>query len=266
MWLDVVDLRDFYAGTLGRLVRQLVGRQLAAIWPDLTGQRVLGLGFPTPYLDPFRSQAERVLAVMPPGQGVMRWPADSPSVSEKNLVCLAPEFSLPLPDRSIDRLLLVHCLESSAELRLMMRECWRVLADGGRILVVVANRNSLWARFEFSPFAHGRPFSATQITTLLREGLFAPRQVLKALFMPPMFWRLFARWAPGLDRLGNRWFPTFAGVHIVEAEKQIYAMPLIGTPAEKKAAIVPKPVANGLRAGSPANLTDCASAQTPPAR
>ncbi|MBL8630257.1 MAG: methyltransferase domain-containing protein [Rhodospirillaceae bacterium] len=239
MWLDVVDLRDFYASTLGRLVQGLIGRQLRAIWPNLTGQRVLGLGFAAPYLDALRADAERVLAVMPPGQGVMHWPDPGPS-----LVCLAEEFTLPLPDRSIDRLLLVHSLESSAELRLMMRECWRVLADGGRVVVVAANRSSLWARFEFSPFAHGRPYSSSQITSLLRDGMFAPRQTAKALFLPPMFWRLFSGWAAAFDRLGNRWFPTFAGVHIVEAEKQIYATPLVGTPAVRKAAAVARPAAN----------------------
>jgi len=243
MWLDVVDLRDFYASSLGRLVQRLIGHQVREIWPPQPSQRVLGLGFATPYLLPYRNEAERVVAVMPPGQGVMRWPEAEPS-----LVCLAEEFTLPLPDRSIDRLLLVHCLEGSAELRLLMRECWRVLADGGRILVIVANRNSLWARFEPSPFAHGRPYSLSQITTLLRDGMFAPRQISRALFMPPGLWRLFGRGAAALDRIGRRWFPTLSGVHIVEAEKQIYAVPWDAAPAMmKKSAVTARPATNGLR-------------------
>jgi SAM-dependent methyltransferase len=242
MWLDVIDLRDFYAKPLGRLVRRLIGRQLREMWPDVRGQRVLGLGFATPYLALFREEAERVMAMMPPGQGVMHWPEEGPG-----LVCLTEEFTLPLPDRSIDRLLIVHCLESSAELRLLMRECWRVLADGGRVVVVVANRSSLWARFELSPFAHGRPYSLGQITKLLRDGMFAPRQTVKALFMPPVLWRVFGSWAAALDRVGSRWFPTLTGVHIVEAEKQIYALPWDAAPAlAKKRAVAARPAADGL--------------------
>ena len=42
MWTDVVDLRDFYATSPGRMARRLLNRRLRAIWPDLTGQRVLG--------------------------------------------------------------------------------------------------------------------------------------------------------------------------------------------------------------------------------
>ncbi|MDX2144079.1 MAG: class I SAM-dependent methyltransferase [Rhodospirillaceae bacterium] len=221
MWLDVVDLRDFYGGALGRLVRRLIARQIRDMWPTLVGQRVAGVGFATPYLASLRDDAERVMAVMPPGQGVMRWPDDAPS-----LTCLAEEFALPFPDRAIDRLLIVHCLEATAQPQLFMRECWRVLADGGRVMFVVANRRGLWARFEPSPFAHGRPYSQSQLMRALRDGMFTPRQTATAVFLPPVMWRLFAGWAAALDRIGARWAPTFAGVHIVEAEKQIYAVPL----------------------------------------
>lgn len=242
MWLDVVDLRDFYQKPLGRLVSRLIGQRLLEIWPPQPGHRVLGLGFATPYLPLFQDRAERVLAIMPPGQGVMRWPDNAPS-----LVCLAEEFTLPLPDRSIDRLLIVHGLEGSAQARHLMRECWRVLADGGRVIVVVANRASLWARFEPSPFAHGQPYSLSQITKLLRDGLFAPRHTSRALFIPPMLWRVFGGWANALERIGLRWFPTFAGVHIVEAEKQIYAAPWDAAPAKvRQPAVAVRPAVDGL--------------------
>lgn len=226
MWLDVIDQREFYKTPLGRQVCGIVASRLRAVWPDLRGQRLLGLGFATPYLSALSEGAERTLAVMPAGQGVIRWPDDGAT-----RVCLAEEQALPLPDRSVDRLLIVHCLEGTSDVRHLLRECWRVLADGGRVLVVVANRNSLWARFEPSPFAHGRPFSRSQITKLLRDGMFVPLQTVRALFMPPMLWRVFGRWAAALDRVGGRWFPTLAGVHIIEAEKQIYAVPWDAAPA-----------------------------------
>jgi SAM-dependent methyltransferase len=219
VWSDIVDLRDFYAGPRGHLVRRLVAQRVRQIWPALGGKRVLGVGFATPYLGLFLGEAERVMAVMPAGQGVTRWPEDG-----ANLTTLADEQALPFPDRSIDRLLLVHCLEGSAHLRPLMRECWRVLADGGRLLVVVTNRRGLWARVENSPFAQGLPYSMGQITRLLRDNLFVPMQSATALFLPPVWWRLFGR-ATALETLGARWFPTFAGTLLVEAEKQIYAAP-----------------------------------------
>ena len=67
--MDVIDLRDFYSQRLGIVARRLINRGIHARWPDAQGQRVLGLGYPTPYLGLFREEAERCLAFMPAGQG-----------------------------------------------------------------------------------------------------------------------------------------------------------------------------------------------------
>ena len=72
------------------------------------GQRVLGVGYCTPYLGLFREDCERCLAFMPAKQGVMKWPTARPALS-----ALVDEFDLPLPDASVDRILLVHALEVS---------------------------------------------------------------------------------------------------------------------------------------------------------
>ena len=48
MTIDVIDLRDFYSQRLGIVARRLINRGIHARWPDAQGQRVLGLGYPTP--------------------------------------------------------------------------------------------------------------------------------------------------------------------------------------------------------------------------
>lgn len=233
MWADIIDLRDFYHSALGRAVVRVIALRLRAIWKRSAGQRILGIGYATPYLDGYVQESERTIAVMPAGQGVLRWPADA-----DGLVTLADEANLPLPDRSIDRIVMVHCLEGTAEVRAVLRECWRVLADGGRLVVVVANRRGFWARADSAPFAHGRPFSISQITRLLRDSLFVPLASDSALFMPPFWWRLFGAWPMWLENLGTRLFPGFAGVLVIKAEKQIYAAPFDGVPARAVRAVV----------------------------
>ena len=81
MWLDAVDLRDFYAAPLGRVARRIIRAHLRTLWPDVTGLSVMGLGFPTPYLGVFRSEAQRILAAMPASQGVLHWPAEGPGLT-----------------------------------------------------------------------------------------------------------------------------------------------------------------------------------------
>jgi hypothetical protein len=105
----------------------------------------------------------------------------------------------------------------------MMREVWRVLASGGRMIIVVPNRQGLWARFESTPFGRGLPYSSRQLSMVLRENMFTPYQTEKALFIPPTRSRMVLSSAPAMEEIGHRWFPAFAGVTIIEATKQIYA-------------------------------------------
>ncbi len=263
MWVDVVDLRDFYAGPLGRLVRRVLRRRVRDLWPDVGGQRVLGIGFATPFLSQFRDEAERVVATMPPAQGVMHWPEGQPG-----LTALAEETALPFPDRMFDRIILVHAVESSAHFRELLRECWRILADGGRLMVIVPNRRGIWARIERSPFAQGRPYSMAQLSRLLRDVLFAPVQKTTALFFPPVWWPLFTSWTLGVERIGRRFFPTFAGVNIIEANKQIYAAPPEANAARrlKDYILVPNGAAAARSANEARRARASASEETTPAR
>ncbi len=217
MWQDVVDLQDFYGTEMGRVTRHLLKLRIRALWPDLSGQRLLGLGYATPYLRQFGPEAERVLAIMPAGQGVLPWPPGEPGA-----VTLADEVELPFPDNSIDRVLLVHALESSDHAGDMLREVWRVLSGGGRLLVVAPNRRGLWSHTERTPFGFGQPFSHRQLTNLLRRHSFTPLRAERALFFLPLRWRPWLSMAPGWERIGHRWLGALSGVILVEAMKQLY--------------------------------------------
>ncbi len=236
MYADVVDLRDFYTGRLGQVARRMIRRRIRLIWPDLTGMRLLGLGYAAPYLRLFRDEAERVIAVMPSSQGVLPWPPEGP-----NAAALADEAELPLQDFSIDRVLLVHGLEYSEHIRSLLKEVWRVLAGGGRLMVVVPNRRGIWARIDRTPFGQGHPYTPAQLARLLREADFTPERVSAALFVPPTGSRMMLRSANAVERIGERWFTTFAGVSIVEATKQIYAKPAVKRRENRRRVYVPVP-------------------------
>ena len=237
---DIVDCEAFYASRLGHVARRIVWRAVREVWPDLNGLTVAGIGHATPYLPPFLSEAARVVAFMPAFHGVRPWPADG-----ARLVALADDADLPLPDGALDRVLLVHGLEHGAPVRPMLREIWRALADGGRLLCVVPNRRGLWARVERTPFGAGRPFSSNQLRELLRDNLFAPGSAGAALFVPPARSTMLLRTAGAWERLGRRWGSPFAGVILLEATKQIYgARPEGAGEAVRRRIYVPAPGAD----------------------
>jgi SAM-dependent methyltransferase len=227
MWTDVVDLRDFYSSSMGQVARRMIRRRLRELWPDVAGQSVLGLGYAAPYLNIFRGDAERVLAAMPAAQGVLHWPPEEPG-----LTALVDELDLPFPDLSMDRVLLVHAIECTDQVRPLLREIWRVLSGSGRLVVVTPNRRGLWAQFERTPLGLGQPYSSTQLSRVLLDNLFTPIETHSALFVPPVHSRMILSSAPAWEQLGRRAFKTFSGVIMTEAVKQIYATG--ATPLKKR--------------------------------
>ena len=216
MPLDSPELEAFYESRMGQVARRLISRRLRQQWPDLTGQRVLGFGYATPYLRSF-AEAERTLAAMPEAQGAIPWGATG-----RVQTALIQEHALPFPDASFDCLLVVHGLEAVEALRPTLRELWRVLTSAGRLIVVAPNRASLWAQLETSPFGHGQPYTRGQLERLLTQSLFQPESWESALFMPPFGGRRSIRTGNAWERVGHRVWPRLAGVHIVQASKSMY--------------------------------------------
>lgn len=217
MHLDVHLLRDFYYRTqLGRASQKAVRDQLVARWGDARGLSVAGYGFAVPLLRPFLARATRVVGLMPAPQGVMHWPADGANHS-----VLVDEARWPLANDSIDRLVMLHGLETSDHPMALLDEAHRVLASQGRALVVVPNRSGLWARRDATPFGFGRPYSRGQIERLLEDCGFITTGHSAALFFPPAGGRFWMRSARGLERLGRRYAPErLGGVLMIEAMRR----------------------------------------------
>jgi hypothetical protein len=109
------------------------------------------------------------------------------------------------------------------------------------LLVVTPNRRGIWARLERTPFGSGQPYTMSQLSRLLRDEQFTPVATATALFIPPTRKRMILRSAPAWERLGRRWFPTFAGVVLVEATKQIYAKPSLAKVPRRRLVYAPAP-------------------------
>lgn len=214
---DITDLRTFYASRQGQIARRLIHHQIKTLWPDLRGLNLLGFGYAAPFLAGLDGAA-RTIAMMPASQGACRWPNEGGCRTT-----LVREDELPLADRSVDRVLLVHALECCGNVPRLIREIWRVLADGGRLIAVVPNRRGLWCLSERTPFGHGQPYSAGQLQRTLDDHLFASRAERTALFLPPTGSRILLRLAVPVERLGLGLARRFAGMVLIEAEKRIYA-------------------------------------------
>jgi SAM-dependent methyltransferase len=219
MHLDAAEIQKFYDSPLGQVSARLIRRRLREIWPSVNGLSVLGLGYATPYLRPFRAEATRCIAMMPAAQGGALWPVRSP-----NLTALVDESALPIPDASMDRIIVAHQLENSEVVRPLLRQVWRVLAPAGRVVFIVPNRSSLWAQFETTPFGHGQPFTRSQLDRLLDDALFTTTASTTSLHMPPFGIRWLVRSGVRWEAWGRRIWPKLAGVHLTEATKEVMSL------------------------------------------
>jgi SAM-dependent methyltransferase len=229
MHLDVLDLRNFYYRTpLGRVAQRAVRDQVVRFWPEAQGQTVVGFGFAAPLLRPYLKTAKRVMAVMPGPQGVMPWPA-----GEENVSVLVEETKWPIPTGMVDKLVVMHGLDTSERPSQVLDECFRVLGPGGKALFIVPNRSGLWARRDATPFGYGRPYSLGQLEAQLKRHAFAPERHCAALFAPPSHKRFWLRTAQMWERTGSKLSTVLAGgVLMVEVSKQVYSP--TGTPIRRR--------------------------------
>ncbi len=220
--LDVRDLRDFYyRSALGRAAQRVIRDNMLGFWPQNTakGQSVAGFGFAVPLLRPYLRDARRVIGLMPGPQGVMPWPPGAP-----NVAVLAEEAAWPIETGMIDKLVVLHGLETSDAPAPLLDECYRVLGPGGAALFVVPNRAGLWSRSDKTPFGFGHPYSVSQLEAQLRDHGFEIRRHASALYQPPSERRFWLRMGKLAERAG-RALPVImaGGVLIVEVGKQVPA-------------------------------------------
>jgi SAM-dependent methyltransferase len=236
MPLDVLSLQSFYGSPLGSVARRLIGRVIRERWDSAAGLSVAAVGYGTPYLDRFQGGSRRCLALMPAEQGVAIWPG-----GERCSAALVDAQMLPLPDGSIDRLLVAHALEAADRPNALLEELWRITAPEGRMIAIVPSRQGVWARTDSTPYGQGLPYSKSQLRDLLHRADFSPIFWGEALYAPPIAQPYIIRSATTIERVGGALGLPFAGVYIVEAMKQVHRP--VGVRAVARARLAPlKPV------------------------
>jgi SAM-dependent methyltransferase len=116
----------------GRRLLALEERELKRVLPDLFGRHVLQVGN--------WGRGERLLE-----SSEMLHRAVVGTVADLGAHALAELERLPIQDKSVDAVLLPHCLEFSPSPYSLLREVNRILSDRGRLIVLGFSPWSAWA-------------------------------------------------------------------------------------------------------------------------
>ena len=195
MDITAENLLDFYATPLGHRAGAALGQRISSWWPDLSGLRLLTLGYGLP-LDPaLMSGRPLSLSHLIPAR--LSAVTGSTLLPQTGRAFVTDDTLMPLDSEQIDRALLVHRLEHARRQDRTFREVWRVLRPGGRLIVVVPSAFGLWARMPASPFGRGRAFTGLALAAALNEQLFSLERMRNGLFFPPVSALKWARLPTG---------------------------------------------------------------------
>jgi|AntRauTorcE11897_2_1112592.scaffolds.fasta_scaffold01334_10 SAM-dependent methyltransferase len=238
------DITDFYHHSRGRMTQRILRAIFREWWHDITGYNVLGYGYTSPFLGAFTKDDPLSLSLLMNKRHHPRaWPA-----IDNNHVAVCDDRHMPIETQRMERILVVHALETSEMPLHLLEEIWRSLEGNGRMILVVPNRAGIWSRAEQTPFGQGHPYSLTQLRSLLQTAGFSIERYQRALYVPPGRSRILISLAPLFEKIGRKLFPAFGGVLVVEASKQLFSTHTVrtGGPAQQK---IPKAAPTAIKPG-----------------
>jgi hypothetical protein len=235
MWCSINDLHEFYLTPQGITVQTILSHKLHGLWPNLHGLTLGAYGYPLPYLPTFSQEASHTVVCMPGPLGATPWP-----VLEANKVLLCEENRIPLMDQCLDRLMLIHALEFTENSRMLLRESWRVLKNGGELLIMVPNRRGFWCRSSTTPLGQGQPYTGRQLFGVLCDNSFQPQKPTYALFHPPLVHSFPYRSFRRLEECGAKWVKKIGGMVIIQAQKSVLGGLIMPSSSWKQSIFIPQ--------------------------
>jgi SAM-dependent methyltransferase len=189
-----------------------------------------------------------------------KWLSDTyvsvgPQTGKALPVVVVHDFAeLPFASQSLDLVVLPHVLEFAIEPHQVLREVERVLIPEGQLIVTGFNPASLWGARQATGRLSGAHF-------LPEDGEFISLPRLKdwlkllnmevnrghfGCYAPPFKTEKWLGRSSFMEKAGNRWWPYFGAVYMVQAIKRIKGMRLIGPVWRKRSAKSPQgvPVTN----------------------
>ncbi len=237
---DSIDLGAWLKQPSGMYIKTWEQALLDKLTADIFGFNALQIGLP---------QMNCLAASRMPN----KWIANTVLLPDcPNKITLLHDFvDLPFDTHSLDLVVLPHVLEFAAEPHQILREVERILIPEGRLVICGLNMPSLWGIRQMLGRLPNVPKTGAFISLLrLKDWL----QLLNlevgrshfGCYAPPLNNQTWLQRFQFMEQVGQRWWPYFGAVYVVQAIKRVRGMHLIGPVWNKKRLRVPKaiPVAN----------------------
>lgn len=210
-------LRQWFSGTLGRLLLQAEQGRVSHALTDLFGYHIVQVG--CLYGDSF-IKSSRISHKF-----ILQLDEDSSDGCPAGVISSAE--SLPLASDSMDVVFLPHVLEYTDNPHRLLREVERVLIGDGNVVIIGFNPWSLWGLWrvfqawrEIPPW-YGHFFGLARIKDWLSLLDFELVRIERFFFRPPLQNPGIMRRLEFLEKLGKYCWSWFGGAYIIIARKRV---------------------------------------------
>lgn len=235
---SIIALGPWLETPAGSYVREWEQARLDKLTADIFGFHAMQIGLP---------QIQALRANRMPNQWVSNTSLSPQQSNNTSITVIHDLTDLPFASQSLDLVVLLHALEFTAEPHQALREVERVLIPEGKIIVCGFNPASLWGMRQ----AMGR---LTGAHFLPQDGEFISLPRLKdwlkllnmevnrghfGCYAPPCTTEQWINRFAFMEKAGDRWWPYFGAVYMVQAIKRVKGMRLIGPKWGKKRVLLP---------------------------
>lgn len=225
----IIDLGSWLEQPAGSYIRAWEQALLDQLTADIFGFHALQIGLP---------QINALAANRMPHQWLTNdvIPAKLNKEGKAQIVLVHDFAELPFDSQSIDLVVLPHVLEFAAEPHQVLREVERILIPEGRVIISGFNRASLWGARQQAGRLTGRYYlpkegefiSAARMKDWLKLLNMEVNQADFGCYVPPYESEKWLSRFSFLEKWGQRWWPVFGAVYMVQAIKRVKGMHLIG--------------------------------------
>jgi len=239
----IISFGSWLETPVGSYVRDWEHLRLDELTADIFGFKATQVG--VPQIQALR--ANRMPHIWTTDVGM---PAPDHDDEARPLVVVQQFEELPFASASIDLVVLPHVLEFAAEPHQVLREVERVLIPEGQVIICGFNPISLWgARHAWSRLSDGDflpPGGELISVPRLKDWLkFLNMEVNDGHFgcyAPPCESQKWLQRFAFMEYLGDRWWPFFGSVYVLQAIKRVRGMHLVGPALRPRKAKAPQGV------------------------
>ncbi|MFZ5898394.1 MAG: class I SAM-dependent methyltransferase [Bacillota bacterium] len=238
----------WYEQPLGRVVERLEMDLFLALARPCSGERALDAGCGTGRLTLLLAKMGLSVTGIDSSEAMLRVAREKlTGYSSVELFC-SPIEALPFPSEYYHLVVAFTVLEFTEDPSRAVRELWRVVRPGGRLVVAVLNAWSPWAwrrraeaRVRGGIFKDAHFFQPGELVSLLAQETGQQPYWQSTVFIPPSANSLVLRFADGLERWGRRLLRPWGALLIARTDKTLARQHVFQGRTERIGHMVPQP-------------------------